>query len=266
MPATRPAGKLSRRQLPFHGAARAARRDRHQRLQRHRHQRAVRATSGTISPPRPTSRCRRRARSRSIIRCRARRRRCSRWATAAAISGRPRWSACGRRRPSCSTTRSATRRATTAPDYYNARHRRRGTATARTCPAADPDDPYLPCVENRLKVHSNSIRQMLSPARAPRPTADRPSRCPATSTARRAPSCLKVPAGYSPDLVQRFARPLSWVAGWAVKPDGGGRDRAPSRRTSRSTRSSTPSSCPTTTKPEMALATSGAWSRPARPS
>jgi hypothetical protein len=35
-----------------------------------------------------------------------------------------------------------------------------------------------------------------------------------------APSCLKVPAGFSPDIVQRFARPLSWIAGWAVKPDG----------------------------------------------
>ena len=104
------------------------------------------------------------------------------------------------------------------PDYYNARHGD-GADYGATCPAADPNDPYLPCVENRLKVFEHSIRQMLSPAerRTDRLTAEAvPGYIYRTS----APSCLKVPAGFSPDLVQRFARPLSWVAGWLVKPDG----------------------------------------------
>ena len=82
------------------------------------------------------------------------------------------------------------------PDYYNARHGD-GADYGATCPAADPNDPYLPCVENRLKVFEHSIRQMLSPAerRTDRLTAEAvPGYIYRTS----APSCLKVPAGSSP--------------------------------------------------------------------
>ena len=64
------------------------------------------ATSGTTSPRSPTRTCPRSARSRSTTRSPASRgsTRCP--AAAAATRGRRRWSACGRRRPSCSTTRS----------------------------------------------------------------------------------------------------------------------------------------------------------------
>ncbi len=40
------------------------------------------------------------------------------------------------------------------PDYS-------GAAYNASCPAANPDDPYLPCVENRLVVFEKSIREML---------------------------------------------------------------------------------------------------------
>jgi len=104
------------------------------------------------------------------------------------------------------------------PDYYTARYGE-GSGYGPTCPAADAKDPYLPCVENRLNVFDHSIREMLTPAlrRTDKLTTEPvPGYIYRTS----APSCLKVPAGFSPDIVQRFARPLSWIAGWAVKPDG----------------------------------------------
>ncbi len=35
-----------------------------------------------------------------------------------------------------------------------------------------------------------------------------------------APSCLMVPAGYTPDIIRNFSGPLSRIAGWAVALDG----------------------------------------------
>ena len=102
--------------------------------------------------------------------------------------------------------------------YYNLRHQE-GYGYGATCPAADPKDPYLPCVENRLGAFEQSIAEMLSPARR-RKDLLTTEQVPGYLYRTTAPSCLKVPAGYSPDIVRTFARPLSWVAGWAVKPDG----------------------------------------------
>lgn len=94
-----------------------------------------------------------------------------------------------------------------------------GAAYGASCPAADRNDPYLPCVENRLAVFDRSIRQLLSPATR---RADHMTTAPIPGYIYRtsAPSCLIVPAGYMPDGVRRFAGPLSRLAGWAFGPDG----------------------------------------------
>ncbi|AWI62396.1 c-type cytochrome [Sinorhizobium fredii] len=94
-----------------------------------------------------------------------------------------------------------------------------GAAYGASCPAADPNDPYLPCVENRLAVFDRSIRQLLSPAT--RRTDDMTTApVPGYTYRTSAPSCLIVPAGYMPDGVRRFAGPLNRLAGWAFAPDG----------------------------------------------
>jgi hypothetical protein len=98
------------------------------------------------------------------------------------------------------------------PDYY-------GYDYATSCPAANPDDPYLPCVENRLAVFEHSIRQMLAPeTRRTDPVTATP--VPGYIYRTSAPSCLVIPAGYAPGIVRRWAGPLNRVAGWAVGPDG----------------------------------------------
>jgi hypothetical protein len=68
-------------------------------------------------------------------------------------------------------------------------------------------------------MFERSIRQMLSPATR---RTDKLTTEPVPGYIYRttAPSCLQVPAGFSPDIIKSFARPLNWLAGWAVGPDG----------------------------------------------
>lgn len=88
-----------------------------------------------------------------------------------------------------------------------------------SCPAAYPEDPYMPCVENRLAAFDHSIRQMLWPeTRRTDPVTASP--VPGYIYRTSAPSCLMIPPGYAPGIVRNWAGPLNRIAGWAVGPDG----------------------------------------------
>ena len=89
-----------------------------------------------------------------------------------------------------------------------------------TCPSADPEDPYMPCVENRVSAFQNSIRQMLSPElRRVDDVTTEP--VPGYIYRTTAPSCVYVPPGYVPKLVRPFTGILHWIAPWAVTGEGG---------------------------------------------
>jgi hypothetical protein len=106
---------------------------------------------------------------------------------------------------------------------YDDQHAAYGEAATErdepSCPAYDPSDPYLPCVENRIAVFERSMREMLSPETR-RTDGQTSEPVPGYIYRTTAPSCLMIPAGFSPDLVRAFARPLSAIAGWAIKPNG----------------------------------------------
>jgi hypothetical protein len=103
-------------------------------------------------------------------------------------------------------------------DYDN--YARYDDPSYERCPAANDNDPYLPCVANRLKVFDRSIRQMLNPQTR---RMDKLTQVPVPGYIYRttAPSCLMVPAGFSPRWLRKLAGPLHWVAPWAVDRDGG---------------------------------------------
>jgi hypothetical protein len=87
------------------------------------------------------------------------------------------------------------------------------------CPAASDDDPYLPCVANRLRVFDLSIRQMLNPeTRRTDPLTQIP--VPGYLYRTTAPSCLMLPYGFLPGWLQSLVGPLRWVAPWAVDKQG----------------------------------------------
>ncbi|WP_210526906.1 hypothetical protein [Rubellimicrobium arenae] len=89
-----------------------------------------------------------------------------------------------------------------------------------SCPSEDPNNPYLPCTENRVSTFQHSIRQMLSPELR---LTDDGTAAPVPGYIYRttAPSCLMVPPGYAPELIRRWSGVLSWLAPWAVTPEGG---------------------------------------------
>jgi hypothetical protein len=78
----------------------------------------------------------------------------------------------------------------------------------------------MPCVANRLKQFDVSIKQMLSPATR---RIDQSTRMPVPGYIYRtsAPSCLMVPAGFTPSWLHTLSGLLHWVAPWAVDRDGG---------------------------------------------
>lgn len=86
------------------------------------------------------------------------------------------------------------------------------------CPSADGANPYMPCVENRLRQFDRSIRQMLNPdSRRRDPLIAAPGYMYRTT----APSCLTVPSPFLPPVVRRFSGVLHWLAPWAFQSDGG---------------------------------------------
>lgn len=91
--------------------------------------------------------------------------------------------------------------------------------TAASCPASNPNSPYLPCVENRVANFEKSIRRMLSPETR-RKDAITSQPVPGYIYRTSAPSCLMVPQKFSPKIVQRWSGLLNRIAPWAVKPGG----------------------------------------------
>ena len=94
-----------------------------------------------------------------------------------------------------------------------------GYSYAKRCPAADDDDPYLPCVDNRLRLFDQSIRKMLWPElrRKDQQTAQP---VPGYIYRTTANSCVKLPRGYLPSLVQNNPGFFHWLAPWAFEEDG----------------------------------------------
>ncbi|MCA8880534.1 MAG: hypothetical protein KDA73_11385 [Rhodobacteraceae bacterium] len=95
-----------------------------------------------------------------------------------------------------------------------------GGYTAGHCPSSDPDDPFLPCVENRVALFDASIRAMISPdlRRKDDITAEPvPGYIYRTS----APSCLIVPPDFVPAPLKRFTGLLHRLVPWAVTEAGG---------------------------------------------
>jgi hypothetical protein len=88
------------------------------------------------------------------------------------------------------------------------------------CPAANDNDPFAPCVANRMKQFDKSIRQMLNP-QTRRTDTDTQIPVPGYIYRTTAPACLMVPKGFLPSWIRSLAGPLHWLAPWAVQPDGG---------------------------------------------
>ena len=88
------------------------------------------------------------------------------------------------------------------------------------CPAASDNDPFMPCVANRMKQFDRSIREMLNP-QTRRTDTDTQIPVPGYIYRTTAPACLMVPSGFVPSWVRSLAGPLHWLAPWAIDKDGG---------------------------------------------
>jgi hypothetical protein len=89
---------------------------------------------------------------------------------------------------------------------------------AEQCPSTNPDDPSLPCVENRLRQFDRSIHEMLYPERR---RGDPITHAPGYMYRTTAPSCLKVPAEIVTEQIPGASSVLHWIAPWAFQKDGG---------------------------------------------
>lgn len=86
------------------------------------------------------------------------------------------------------------------------------------CPSSYVEDPYLPCVENRLYQFDRSIHEMLYPERRRKdPIANTPGYMYRTT----APSCLSLDGRAFPPLLQKLSGVLHWLAPWAIDENGG---------------------------------------------
>ena len=89
---------------------------------------------------------------------------------------------------------------------------------AEQCPSTNPDDPSLPCVENRLRQFDRSIHEMLYPERR---RGDPITHAPGYMYRTTAPTCLKVPAEIVTEQIPGASSVLHWIAPWAFQKDGG---------------------------------------------
>lgn len=95
-----------------------------------------------------------------------------------------------------------------------------GDRSGERCPASNDEDPYMPCVANRLKQFDRSIRQMLNPETRRMDTVTEipvPGYIYRTS----APSCLIIPVGFTPSWMHTLSGPLHRLAPWAIDSKGG---------------------------------------------
>lgn len=94
-----------------------------------------------------------------------------------------------------------------------------GYDSTNRCPAPNDTDPYLPCVDNRLRQFDQSIRKMLWPERR-RQDSQTTVPVPGYIYRTTANSCLKVPGGYLPSFVRNNPGVFHWLAPWAFAEDG----------------------------------------------
>jgi hypothetical protein len=94
-----------------------------------------------------------------------------------------------------------------------------GASYSYRCPAATDDDPYLPCVDNRMRLFNDSIRKMLNPELRRR---DWSTTVPVPGYIYRttAPSCVIIPKGYMPEIVRNNPGFFHWLADWAIDEEG----------------------------------------------
>lgn len=95
-----------------------------------------------------------------------------------------------------------------------------GSYYQERCDAGNDDDPYLPCVANRMNVFDRSIRQMLSPETRRKDTITQLP-VPGYMYRTTAPACLMIPSGYLPSWFRSAAGLLHWLAPWAIDRSGG---------------------------------------------
>jgi hypothetical protein len=92
-------------------------------------------------------------------------------------------------------------------------------APAGGCPGGNPEDPYLPCVENRMRVFEKSIHELLNPQDRRRDEL-LGDKVPGYIYRTSAPSCVVVPARYVPLGLGKFPRLANFVADWAFDATG----------------------------------------------
>jgi len=105
------------------------------------------------------------------------------------------------------------------PEYYG-REDYDGEQYARMCPAENPYDPNLPCVENRVYAFEGAIEKLLDPSLRRRDTLTTEP-VPGYIYRTSAPSCLSVPAGFVPEAVRNWSGLLHKLAPWAITEGGG---------------------------------------------
>ena len=87
------------------------------------------------------------------------------------------------------------------------------------CPTTDTGDPYIPCVDNRMRVFEDSIRQLLNPETRRRDDV-LGDRVPGYMYRTTALSCVVVPKGFLPGVVETFPGVFNALADWAFAEDG----------------------------------------------
>ncbi|MEE9271318.1 MAG: cytochrome c, partial [Candidatus Krumholzibacteria bacterium] len=88
-----------------------------------------------------------------------------------------------------------------------------------SCPAGTDTDPYLPCVDNRMRVFNDSIRKLLNPELRRKDT-HTTLPVPGYMYRTTALTCVKVPKGFMPGIVQTFPGFFNWLADWAIDEEG----------------------------------------------
>lgn len=105
------------------------------------------------------------------------------------------------------------------PQYYG-REDYGGGQYAKSCPAADPYDPNMPCVENRVYAFEAAMAKLLDPSLRRRDTLTTEP-VPGYIYRTSAPSCLTVPPKFLPDALQNWSGLAHRLAPWAVDEAGG---------------------------------------------
>jgi len=91
---------------------------------------------------------------------------------------------------------------------------------AGACPAGDATDPYLPCVDNRMRVFEDSIYKLLNPE-ARRRDSLLGERVPGYMYRTTAASCIMIPSGYLPSIFGAMPGLFNAIADWAFDEQGG---------------------------------------------